>query len=253
MEPLNLNNLREQLIRQEETIIFAMIERAQFKQNRAIYQVGSIPIANHSGSFLDYLLRETEAIHSRVRRYTSPDEHPFFENLPEPVLPLIDYPHLIQPNCININSKICNIYMNEIIPVICSSGDDENYGSSATCDVSCLQALSKRIHYGKFIAECKYQEKPDLYQGLIRDGDSDGILKTLTNKELELILLKRVKMKTATYGQDIGVDSARMNYKINPETIAEIYEKWLIPLTKEVEIQYFLTDRTQNGVTDKHI
>ena len=33
------------------------------------------------------------------------------------------------------------------------TGDDGNYGSSAVCDTECLQALSKRIHYGKFIAE----------------------------------------------------------------------------------------------------
>jgi hypothetical protein len=33
------------------------------------------------------------------------------------------------------------------------AGDDGNYGSSAVCDTECLQALSKRIHFGKFIAE----------------------------------------------------------------------------------------------------
>ena len=240
MESLNLDSLREQLIRQEETIIFAMIERAQFKQNQAIYQNGSIQIVNHSGSFLDYLLRETEAIHAKVRRYTSPDEHAFFENLPTPVLPLIEYPQLIKPNHININDKILKLYIEEIILIICSEGDDGNYGSSATCDVSCLQAISKRIHYGKFIAECKFQEKPDLYRKLIQDKNRNDILDALTNRDVELNLLNRVKMKTATYGRDTGMNETSMSYKIEPETIAKIYEKWLIPLTKEVEILYLL-------------
>ncbi len=240
MELLNLDSLREQLIRQEETIIFAMIERAQFKQNQAVYQNGSIQITDHSGSFLDYLLQKTEAIHATVRRYTSPDEHPFFENLPDPVLPSIEYPQLIKPNNININHLISDIYINEIIPIICSEGDDGNYGSSATGDVSCLQAISKRIHYGKFIAECKFQEKPDLYQRLIQERNDDGIMDALTNKNVELNLLNRVKIKTATYGRDTGMNNESMSYKIKPETIATIYETWLIPLTKEVEIRYLL-------------
>jgi chorismate mutase len=36
-------------------------------------------------------------------------------------------------------------------------GDDGNYGSAATLDVLCLQALSQRIHYGKFVAEAKFR------------------------------------------------------------------------------------------------
>jgi len=31
-----------------------------------------------------------------------------------------------------------------VLPSICDDGDDENYGSSAMCDVQCLQLLSKR-------------------------------------------------------------------------------------------------------------
>lgn len=39
------------------------------------------------------------------------------------------------------------------------SGDDGNYGSAAVCDIAVLQALSKRIHFGKFIAEAKFQSE----------------------------------------------------------------------------------------------
>lgn len=31
-----------------------------------------------------------------------------------------------------------------------------------------VQALSKRIHYGKFVAEAKFQESPDSYEPAIR-------------------------------------------------------------------------------------
>lgn len=31
-----------------------------------------------------------------------------------------------------------------------------------------VQALSKRIHYGKFVAEAKFREAPDVYEPAIR-------------------------------------------------------------------------------------
>lgn len=42
-------------------------------------------------------------------------------------------------------------YLENIVPSLCVTGDDQNYGSAATKDVECLQALSQRIHYGKHI------------------------------------------------------------------------------------------------------
>ena len=46
-------------------------------------------------SLLEYLLRETEQMHGRIRRYTSPDEHAFFaRDLPPLVLPPIQYPEV---------------------------------------------------------------------------------------------------------------------------------------------------------------
>lgn len=41
---LSLSNIREQLIRLEDTIIFALIERAQFAHNSAVYEAGKTSI-----------------------------------------------------------------------------------------------------------------------------------------------------------------------------------------------------------------
>lgn len=43
-----------------------------------------------------------------------------------------------------------DFYVKDILPTICKQSDDQNYGSSATKDIEALQALSKRIHFGKF-------------------------------------------------------------------------------------------------------
>ena len=238
MSPLKLEDLRSQLIRQEETIIFAFIERAQFRVNAPIYQAGAIPVPGFTGCFSDYLLYETEKVHARVRRYTSPDEHPFFPDLPQPVLPPMAYAQRIKPNRINLNPKIHRLYHEHIVPAICGPGDCQNYGSSATCDVACLQALSKRIHYGKFIAEAKYQADPGAYEPLIRRRNAAGILARLQDAAVEQRLLDRVRLKAATYGQEPGEPNP--NCKIPPPAISDIYAQWIVPLTCEVEVAYLL-------------
>lgn len=84
----------------EDTIIFSLIERAQFARNEAVYEQGGVPVPYWTVdgcqmSLLEYLLRETEQTHGRIRRYTSPDETPFFpESLPPMVLPPLSYPQV---------------------------------------------------------------------------------------------------------------------------------------------------------------
>jgi len=240
MNPLDLDTLRHALIRQEETIIFSLIERAQFARNQVIYEPGAIPLPEFSGCFSDYLLYQTEIIHAKVRRYTSPDEHAFFCELPQPVLPELTFPEWIQPNSININDQIHRIYKDEIIPLVCCDDDDNNYGSSATSDVTCLQALSKRIHYGKFVAEAKYLAQQNLYRAHIDAGDQTALCDALTDSDVEDRLLRRVELKAAAFGRDPLSSEQSDSYKIAPAAIADIYRRWLIPLTKEVEVAYLL-------------
>lgn len=69
----SLENVRNLLIRLEETIIFTLIEREQFRQNSLIYtrrnfrlnKDGVIAIYGRDASFLEYMLCETEKLHAR--------------------------------------------------------------------------------------------------------------------------------------------------------------------------------------------
>jgi hypothetical protein len=95
---LTLENIRQQLILMEDTIIFSLIERAQFARNMPVYQPDAIPVPGFGRdgrrlSLLDYLLRETEQVHGKIRRYTSPEENAYFpDDQPPLVLPPITYP-----------------------------------------------------------------------------------------------------------------------------------------------------------------
>lgn len=56
-------------------------------------------------------------------------------------------------------------YVSKIVPMICEPGDDDQHGSSVVCDVNALQALSRRVHLGKFVAESKFQVSVQSWRG----------------------------------------------------------------------------------------
>lgn len=247
---LDLANIRYQLIRLEDTITFHLIERVQFPLNKSIYEPGAVEIGHNSKlSLMDWYLKEQEKLQSLIRRYDSPDEYPFFpETLQKPILKPLHYPRILHPNNINVNEKIKKFYTEKFLPAVCPNfgredrgESEENYGSSATCDIMCLQALSRRIHFGKFVAESKFQSDPEKYTKLIKAGDIDGIGESITNSKVEEQVLARLKLKVETYGTDPSTNGTeRNNNKINVDAVVAMYEDFVIPLTKEVEVEYLM-------------
>ena len=242
----NLDSIRSTLVRQEETIIFALIERAQYRRNRVIYDAkeldggaGALSVNGVPLSFLEFMLLETEKLHSKVRRYTSPEEHAFNPLLlPPPVLPKLDYPNLLvsEKSAVDVNVEVIKWYVGKIIDRLCLAGDDEQHGSSVLCDIAAMQALSRRVHYGKFVAESKFLGDPELYGRLVAEGNVAAIITSLTNVEVERRVLRRAFVKASTYGQDIT--GTTEGYKVEPMLIADIYRDMIIPLTKDVEVRY---------------
>lgn len=197
---LELGQIRDALIRMEDSIIFALIERSQFALNSVVYESNAIPVPGFDAdgrrySLLEYFLRETEQSHGRIRRYTSPDEHAFFpDDLPKLVLPPIQFPNLLHACAedININDDVMALYVGELLPRIAGGGggdgpsDDGNHGSAALSDINVLQAMSKRVHYGKFVAEAKFcGPQRTEYERLIAQKDADAIMRLLTDESVE--------------------------------------------------------------------
>ncbi|KAJ6508737.1 chorismate mutase [Mycena sanguinolenta] len=271
-DPLSLDRIRGVLTRLEDTIIFSLIERAQFAQNPRIYQKGAfaeLTALGFHGSWLEWFLKETETFHAKARRYTSPDEYPFTCGLPAPVLPPLKYPKILHPNTINVNQSILSFYVRTIVPRITRratvalaaskraqgiTGDDEfeddgNYGSAATIDVEVLQSISKRVHYGKFVSESKFQDDPAAFIPHIQDRNRCALGGLITKPEVEKKLLQRLLKKAATYAQDFAADGEIMRDangnigitgKIDVDGVVDLYESFIIPLTKELEVNYLL-------------
>jgi len=238
-QQLRLENVRSVLIRLEETIIFALIERAQFRRNLRIYEPDAFGSVTGGLSLMEYCLRETECVHARMRRYTSPDENPFSKDLPEPILPRLAYAtNPLHRNSVNVNGRILEAYKNNIIPLVCDDGDDEQYGSSSVCDVACLQSLSMRIHYGKFVAESKCRSSPETFDPLIQARDTAGLLELIADPVVESTVLQRVGAKARTYSTELNALPSGLAFDC--DKVVEIYRRWVMPLNKDVQVAYLL-------------
>ena len=70
----------------------------------------------------------------------------------------------------------------------------------------------------------------------------------LLSRPGQVQVLERVKRKAATYGQDfaglgngaVAAADDAAGQKILPETVSRLYEMWVMPLTKDVEVQYLM-------------
>uniref|UniRef100_A0A5B7BVH0 Chorismate mutase n=1 Tax=Davidia involucrata TaxID=16924 RepID=A0A5B7BVH0_DAVIN len=245
---LTLESVRESLIRQEDTIIFCLIERAKYPINSPAYKER---FAGFSGSLVEYFVKETEALQAKVGRYESPEEQPFFpSDLPTSLVPSHNYPHVLHPAAasININKTIWDIYFNQLLPLFAVEGDDGNYVPTVACDLQCLQALSKRIHYGKFVAEVKFKDAPEDYGPAIRNQDKEALMKLLTFESVEEMVKRRVEKKAMVFGQEVSLNENKNKndndkkgkYKVDPSIVSRLYGEWVMPLTKLVQVEYLL-------------
>lgn len=251
---LSLPHIRYQLIRLEDTVIFHIIERAQFPLNSTIYSPGALPLPASNLSFMDWVLREQEKLQSQIRRFQSPDEYPFFPDaMQELILPVLEYPKILWENDVNVNQDLKKAYIDEVLPRCCvkptraerSADAQENYGSAATADVNCLQALSRRIHFGKFVAESKFQSSPSTFVPLIKAADRKGIDEAITDAKVEKKVLERLRLKAEMYGADPnmpenGKDLLQGPRKVDVEGVVAMYRDHVIPLTKVVEVEYLM-------------
>lgn len=236
-------------------------------------RLGAVTYIGADGVLQDFMFSETEKLHALTRRYTSPDENAFYPHLlPEPILSSLKYPQVLKPNRININDQIMSVYLEKILPGMTEATSDHTsvrfvihylhskwalrlispcvsspqFGSTSTADIAVLQALSKRMHFGKFIAEAKFQAETERYSNLILANNAAGIMDALTNLVVEEKVLKRVTLKASTYGQDLegsaapAVTTSTAEWKVDPQLISDIYRDFVMPLTKEVQVAYLL-------------
>ncbi|RRT35869.1 hypothetical protein B296_00055975 [Ensete ventricosum] len=191
--------------------MFNLLERAQYCYNadNTYHQNVFCMDGFHRPHWLNLWLEKPKNYMHRFVGTRAPDEYPFLpDDLPEPMLPSTEYPKVLHPvaNSININKKIWEMYFCNLLPRLVKEGSDRHCGSSAVRDTICLQALSKRIHYGKFVAEAKFLESLDVYEHAIRAQGSDQLMRLLTYDEsVETLIKQRVKAKAKIFVQEVTI------------------------------------------------
>ncbi|ANB11622.1 chorismate mutase ARO7 [Sugiyamaella lignohabitans] len=136
-----------------------------------------------------------------------------------------------------------------MIPMIAKSEEEqpENVGSCTLSDIELLQAISRRVHFGKFVAETKFLAEREKFTELIKARDSQGIDEAITNSAVEQQILDRLLLKAETYGTDPTLRySQKAQGNIEPEAVVKIYKECIIPLTKKVEVDYLLRRLEEN-------
>ncbi|KAG0491293.1 hypothetical protein HPP92_004691 [Vanilla planifolia] len=168
----------------------------------------------------------------------------FPEDLPLSLIPPYIFPPVLHPaaSSVNISKKIWDVYFKELLPLFTSNGDDGKYAPTLASDLICLQALSRRIHYGKFVAEVKFRDAPQDYSTHIHTKDKDALMKMLTFECVEEMVKKRVEKKAKVFGQQVTIEDkcGEVDYKVDPSVVSHMYGEWIMPLTKLVEVEYLL-------------
>lgn len=239
---LDVNFIAARLEGLEETIISRLIDRAQYKTNFAVYEPGKSGFNGQSKRCLfDIRLLYHERMDAQFGRFFVPEERPFNKKLPSSKRDVHLPPSglaIDNYNDVNISGKILKSYKS-LIPVLCTEGDDMQYGSSVELDVSAVQAISRRIHFGAFyVAESKFRSDPDSYQRLIDKNDLNAIMAKLTRKEVEDGIMVRIREKTEVIQSKVN---RMVRNVIDPQIVVDYYGKYIIPLTKEGEVLYLMT------------
>jgi len=150
---------------------------------------------------------------------------------------------------VTVNDAIWKMYFDELLPLFTVDGDDGSYAETVALDFACLQVLSRRIHIGKYVAEVKFQDAPQDYSPLIQAKDSNSLMDLLTFKAVEEKVKKRVEKKARTFGQDVTLEvnagkqqvtASDSECKVDPTVLSKLYDQWVMPLTKDVEVEYLL-------------
>jgi chorismate mutase len=86
------------------------------------------------------------------------------------------------------------------------------------------------------VSESKFIENPSAFIPHIRSRNTKELEALITKPEVEKKLLLRLRKKADTYAQDFPPEGMHGTSKIDVEGVVDLYENFIIPLTKEVEV-----------------
>ena len=111
--------------------------------------------------------------------------------------------------------------------------------TNKTPDTAIFIRLCAVLQLGKFVSESKFLSDPAAFIPHIQTPNRDALDALITKPEVERRLLQRLRRKATVYAQDLAADGSPNQDgvgKIDVGGVVELYEHYIIPLTKEVEV-----------------
>jgi chorismate mutase len=240
MKKMILSEISQRLESFEETIVFKLIDRAQFAVNQITYEPGRTGFRGAGDkSLLELRLAAQEKIDAQFGKFCLPEDRPFFDRSQPRRKVLVDQSEIFidDYNRVNLTKDILTAYLS-LVPLFCREGDDGHHGSSVEHDVYALQAISRRVHFGSiYAAECKFRDDPEGFSILIDANDREGLMVKLTRKEVEDRIIARIREKTESTQALVNLDIRQV---IKPDVVVDFYRQYIIPLTKKGQVLYLM-------------
>jgi chorismate mutase len=185
-----LNQLRNIIASLDETLVRALCNRAKLKLNCGIYN--------------------TERSYSSIAEIA---------NLFGGSATIAGRAHIIHP-----------VYINNILPLLCEPGVDEDCRKCLSTDSSCMNALVQRLNLSVHVATLKKEEIPDALRKPIELGDPVLLEAAITNQAVENEVIKRILETTRV---QLGSDELQ-------QRVATLYAEWVIPISRKIQVHDLL-------------
>jgi len=121
-------------------------------------------------------------------------------------------------------------YVNTLLPGLCEAGDDEDRRKCIAADASSMNALVQRLNLSVHVAALKLEEIPEALRQPLMDRDPARLEEAITNHTVEADVIARI----LDMSREQRADGAC------PEKIARIYEMWIIPISRKIQVHDLL-------------
>ena len=122
------------------------------------------------------------------------------------------------------------LYVNALLPVLCEAGADEDCRKCIAADANCMNALVQRLNLAVHVAALKLEEIPEALLIPLQKRDPVLMEETITNHTVEAEVIARI------------LDMSREQHASGalPQKIATLYENWIIPISRKIQVHDLL-------------
>lgn len=122
------------------------------------------------------------------------------------------------------------LYVNAFLPALCEAGADDDRRKCIAADSRCMNALVQRLNLSVHVAALKLEEVPESLRLPLLNRDPVTLEQAITNQAVEADVIARI----------LDVSRGQRTDSALPEKIAQIYETWVIPVSRKIQVHGLL-------------